>query len=189
MDRKNLALAGWTLRRLVRGKDWAVFLALALIVFDVGFYFSSVVPVQEEESRLHEEVSDLASEPNKSTVHSLAADSGNSLADLEAFYATLARPAEAPELLRKLHRSAQSHGLTLERGEYRPVPDPGGKLTRYQILLPTRGSYQEVRRFLAQAGREIPGLSLDGIGFQRDKIGDDALKAQMKFTLFLSVQG
>ncbi|MEQ1880743.1 MAG: hypothetical protein ABL878_07190 [Burkholderiales bacterium] len=189
MDRKNLALVGWMLRRLARGKDWTVFLALALIVFDVGFYFSSVAPVRQEASRLHEEVSNLASAPNRPTVHALAVDSGDSLADLAAFYATLARPAEAPELLRKLHRSAQAHGLTLERGEYRPVPDPGGKLTRYQILLPTRGSYQEVRRFLAKAGREIPGLSLDGVGFQRDKIGDGALRAQMKFTLFLSVQG
>jgi hypothetical protein len=189
MDRQNLALVNWTLRRLVRGKDWAVFLALALMAFDAGFYFSSVLPVQQEAARLRDQVSTQASESKKLAAHVSAVDAGNPLADLAAFYAALARPAEAPELLRKLHRLAQAHGLTLERGEYRPVPDPGGKFTRYQILLPTRGSYQEVRRFLAQAGRDIPGLSLDGVGFQRDKIGDGALKAQMKFTLFLRVQG
>ena len=164
-------------------------LALALIAFDIGYYFSSVVPVEKEASRLRQEVSNLASDAKRPPESVPVTDTANSLADLAAFYAALARPAEAPELLRRLHRSAQAHGLTLERGEYRPVADPGGKLTRYQILLPTRGSYQEVRRFLAQAGHDIPGLSLDGIGFQRDKIGDGILKAQMKFTLFLSAQG
>jgi hypothetical protein len=189
MDRQNLARVNWTLRRLARGRDWTVFLALALVAFDVGFYFSSVLPVRQEASRLRVEVSKPASEPKGPTVHVSTMDTGNPQTDLASFYATLARPVDAPELLQRLHRSAQANGLTLERGDYRPLPDPGGKLTRYQILLPTRGSYQELRGFLAQAGREIPGLSLDGIGFQRDKIGDGALKAQLKFTLFLSVQG
>jgi hypothetical protein len=73
----------------------------------------------------------------------------------------------------------------LDQAEYRPLPDPEGRLTRYQILLPAKGTYPEVRRFLVQAGSEIPGLAVDGISFQRQQIGDSALEAQIKLTLFL----
>jgi len=188
MDRKNLELTGWRLRRLARGLHWSTVLALGLVAFDVTFYYSTVAPVMQEQTRLRSEASKLHAALEGSPVRDASAP-GDPEADLAAFYAALARPANAPELLRRLHRTAQAHGLRLEQGEYRPLADPGGKLTRYQILLPATGTYPEVRRFLTQAGREIPGLSLDGISFQRQKIGDEALQAQIKFTLFLSMQG
>ena len=188
MDRKNLELTGWRLRRLARGLHWTMVLALGLVAFDVAFHYSAVGPVLQERTRLRAEAAKLHAALNDSPVRDATAP-GDPGADLAAFYAALARPANAPDLLRRLHRTAQANGLRLEHGEYRPLADPGGKLTRYQILLPAKGTYPEVRRFLAQAGREIPGLSLDGISFQRQKIGDEALQTQIKFTLFLSMQG
>jgi len=188
MDGKNLELTGWRLRRLARGLNLSMVLALGLVAFDVAFYYSTVAPVLQERTRLRTEASKLYAALERSPAREATAPRDPE-ADLAAFYAALARPANAPELLRRLHRTARAHGLRLEQGEYRPLPDPGGKLTRYQILLPAKGTYPEVRRFLAQAGREIPGLSLDGISFQRQKIGDEELQSQIKFTLFLSMQG
>jgi hypothetical protein len=188
MDRKKIELTSWRLRRLARGLNLTMVLALGLAAFDVPFYYSAVAPVLQERTRLRAEASKLHATLEGSPAREASAPRDPE-ADLAAFYAALARPANAPELLRRLHRAAQTHGLRLEQGEYRPLADPGGKLTRYQILLPAKGTYPEVRRFLAQAGREIPGLSLDGISFQRQKIGDEALQAQIKFTLFLSMQG
>lgn len=173
---------------MARGLNLTMVLALGLVAFDVPFYYSAVAPVLQERTRLRAEASKLHATLEGSPAREASAPRDPE-ADLAAFYAALARPANAPELLRRLHRAAQTHGLRLEQGEYRPLADPGGKLTRYQILLPAKGTYPEVRRFLAQAGREIPGLSLDGISFQRQKIGDEALQAQIKFTLFLSMQG
>jgi hypothetical protein len=188
MDRENLKLTGWRLRRLARGLHWSTVLALGLVAFDVTFHYSAVAPLLQERTRLRAEAAKLHAVVNASPVRD-ATTPGDPELDLAAFYAALASPANAPELLRRLHLTAQAHGLRLEHGEYRPLADPGGKLTRYQILLPAKGTYPEVRRFLTQAGREIPGLSLDGISFQRQKIGDEALQAQIKFTLFLSTQG
>jgi len=91
-------------------------------------------------------------------------------------------------MLRRLHLNAEDQGLVLLQAEYRPVPDSEGKLVRYQILLPAKGTYPEIRRFLSQASRELPGLAIDGINFQRQQIGDAVLEAQIKLTLFLSTQ-
>jgi Type II secretion system (T2SS), protein M subtype b len=105
--------------------------------------------------------------------------------ELAEFYAALENPANAPDLLRRLHRAARDQGLRLDQAEYRPLPDPEGKLTRYQILLPAKGTYPEIRRFLVQAGGNLPGLAVDSISFQRQQIGDPVVEAQIKMTLFL----
>ena len=175
---------GWRLRRFLRGLTWPMVAALGLAAFDAVFYLSAVAPLQQQLTQLRAEASALLAGLEKATgPTALPRDPG---ADLAEFYAALAQPASAPELLRRLHRAAKAQGLKLEQAEYRPVPDPGGRLTRYQIVLPARGTYLEMRRFLAQAGREVPGLSLDGISFQRQNIGDELLEAQIRFTLFLA---
>lgn len=163
-------------------------LALGLAAFDLAFYYSTVAPALQERTRLYAEASSQRAAPAASPAHETD-DSRDPAADLAAFYAALARPENTPELIRRLHRTARAHGLRIDKGEYRPLPDAGGKFTRYQILLPVEGAYPQVRKFVAQAGREIPGLSLDGITFQRQRIGDQALQSQIKFTLFVSMQG
>ena len=56
---------------------------------------------------------------------------------------------------------------------------------RYQIVLPVKGSYLQVRRFLAQAMRDTPGLALEGISFQRQEGDAPVLEAQLRLTVYL----
>lgn len=187
MDADTVALVTWRMRRLVRSLNWTAALALALAAFDVAFYFSAVAPTMLAGQGLRAHASDLRATAAREPDH--AARRHDPQAELDAFYAALAQPAHVPDLLRRLHRVAANQGLVVEQGEYRPLPDPSGKLTRYQILLPARGTYPEVRRFIAQASRELPALALDGIAFQRQQIGDEIVETQIKFTLFVQVQG
>lgn len=183
MDGKALALVNWRLRRLVRGISWPGALAVGLLAFEAVFHYSAMAPALERQAKLRNEFA-LASQTSiRSRVH--AGQVADPRTELEAFYAALAQPSSAPDLLRRLHRAARDQGLTLEQAEYRPLPDPEGKLTRYQILLPAKGTYPEVRRFLVQASGDVPGLAVDGVNFQRQQIGDPVVEAQIKLTLFL----
>jgi len=56
---------------------------------------------------------------------------------------------------------------------------------RYQVVLPVKGSYPQVKRFLAQAMHDTPGLALDAISMQRDQGGSPALEVQLRFTVFM----
>ncbi len=183
MAAANLALVTWRLRRLGRGLDWTMTLALGLVAFNLAFYFSAVAPAVSQTSNLRAEVAQLR--VTAAQVAGKAVAPSDPVADLGAFYSALARPAQVPDLLRRLHRAAADQGLLVEQGEYRPLPDPDGRLVRYQILLPAKGTYPEVRRFLAQASRALPALALDGVAFQRQQIGDEMLEAQIKLTLFV----
>jgi Tfp pilus assembly protein PilO len=109
-------------------------------------------------------------------------------AELDTFYSALARPADAADLLRRMHRAAREQGLTLDQANYRPVADTEGKFTRYQILLPAKGSYPEIRRFLVQVSADMPGLAVDSVNFQRQQVGDTQVDAQIRLTLFLGTQ-
>jgi hypothetical protein len=42
-----------------------------------------------------------------------------------------------------------------------------------------------MRKFLSKALADIPNISLDSVEFQRQKISDTTLEAQVKMTLFL----
>jgi hypothetical protein len=183
MDRKDVGLVIWRLRRLTRAISWPAALAAGLLAFEAAFHFSAVAPVLDEQAKLRSEVVSLSQASAYSGSH--ANPVSDPRIELAEFYAALAQPASSPDLLRRLHRVARDQGLTLDQAEYRPLPDPEGKLTRYQILLPAKGTYPEVRRFLVQASSDLPGLSIDGISFQRQQIGDPVVEAQIRMTLFL----
>jgi hypothetical protein len=183
MDGKDAGLVIWRLRRLARAISWPAALAVGLFAFEAAFHFSAMAPVLEQQAKLRSEVVLLSQASAQSRGHATAISEPH--AELAEFYAALAQPASAPDLLRRLHRAARDQGLTLDQAEYRPLPDPEGKLTRYLILLPAKGTFPEVRRFLVQASGDVPGLAVDSINFQRQQIGDPVVEAQIRLTLFL----
>lgn len=186
MDASALTHLNWRLRGLTRGLDWTLVAALALIAFNVAFYFSAVGPSMAHTEQLRAQAAQLHADRERPPGTVAPRDPRMELAD---FYGALAPRERVPDLLRRLHQIASAQGLAVEQADYRPVPDPSGRLTRYQLTLPAKGTYPEVRRFLAHAGRELPGLALDGVAFQRQLAGDELLEAQVKLTLFIDAAG
>lgn len=186
MDAGAFAHVTWRLRGLARGLDWTLVAAFALIAFNVALYFSVVGPSMVHTEQLRAQATQLRTERERQPGGTKARDPRAELAD---FYGALAPRERVPDLLRRLHQIASVQGLAVEQADYRPVPDPGGRLTRYQVTLPAKGTYPEVRRFLAHAGRELPGLALDGVAFQRQLAGDELVEAQVKLTLFVDAPG
>ena len=72
----------------------------------------------------------------------------------------------------------------LEQGDYRLASGKGDKIERYQITLPVRGSYAQIRKFIGRLLADLPTASLDGVSFQRQKISDPQVESQIKFTLY-----
>jgi Tfp pilus assembly protein PilO len=55
---------------------------------------------------------------------------------------------QASELIERLYHLASAERISLARGEYALGIDPKTQLARYQIVLPVRGSYPQIRGFL-----------------------------------------
>ncbi|WAC00383.1 type 4a pilus biogenesis protein PilO [Pseudomonas putida] len=93
---------------------------------------------------------------------------------------------EASELIERLYRLASAERISLARGEYALGIDPKTQLARYQIVLPVRGSYPQIRGFVRGLLGQLPTLVLEDMELQRKRIGDSELNGRLRMTLYLS---
>ena len=104
---------------------------------------------------------------------------------LEAFKASFMR-GDLEGQLKELNESGKTTGLTFKRIEYRMLEERRSGLKQYQITMPVTSTYPSIRRFTSLALATMPGLSLDHVHFQRRKIGESAIDAELRFTLFVA---
>ena len=160
---------------------WPGVVGLGLLVSIAGFHVSTLAPQQLRLEALREENIQLRQRAKTS-----ASDAPQGPAEkLAAFYAFFPPSKSLPDLLERIFASAKRQSLALEHGEYRALKDSVGGLTRYQVTLPVRGSYPQIRKFVDAALAEVPALSLDSIQFERRKIGDATVDAKLKLVVFL----
>jgi hypothetical protein len=105
--------------------------------------------------------------------------------NLEAFYAALGPRRYAEQQVKTLFTLAGKNGLSLSQGEYKTGYDRNARVTTYQVNLPVKGSYGAIWQFAMGALRDIPFASLDDISFRRESIGDPAVEARLRLTLYL----
>jgi len=158
-------------------------LGLGLLVFVAAFSFSTL---RSEQMRLDNLRQQAAKAREQRAAQADAPAGPITPADrLAAFYGFFPQPAALPDLLQKVFVAAKGQGLQLEHGEYRVLADNAGGLTQFQVTLPLHGSYPQIRKFLDEAMAQIPALSLDSIQFDRQKVGDATVDANVKLALFL----
>ena len=167
----------------VASLGWPGILGLGLLVFVCGFYFSTL---PAEQSRLDDLRQQIAKAREQRAAPANDAGAPTSPADkLAAFYGFFPRPTDLPDLLGKVFAAGKGQGLQLERGEYRVVRDTAGGLTQFQLTLPVRGTYPQIRKFVDGAMAEVSTLSLDSIQFDRQKVGDPNVDAKVKLIVYL----
>jgi hypothetical protein len=155
---------------------------LGLLVFGCAFYASSVVPARDELARLAARAARAGSAPEQPDAHGAVA---SSIERLKLFERRFPAFTDTPGLVLKLHAIAAANGIVLETGEYRLVRDRDSNIARYEITLPLKCSYPQVRLFLAQLLDEVPALSLDEISIKRDSVGARSSETRARLTAYL----
>jgi hypothetical protein len=154
--------------------------AIGVGLFCAVAWLSAVVPLQERRAAASARLAQHNASPPGAPQQVLQADLG-----LEAFYAFFGRGKTGSDWLEALHGLARESGLDLLQGNYRYSQQQGERLARYEITLPARGSYAQIRRFLAAVLNEVPVASLDQVAFEKKRVGDAQIEAQLRLTLFL----
>jgi hypothetical protein len=108
--------------------------------------------------------------------------------NLALFYDTLGERRYAEQQVKTLFGLASKAGLVLSQGEYKGAFDQNGRFHTYQVNLPVKGSYGAIWRFGMLALGAIPFASLDEISFRRESIGEPAVEARVRLTLYLADQ-
>lgn len=102
------------------------------------------------------------------------------------FHDALPEQRAATAAIDRIYAAAEQEKLSLARGEYSLVIEPATGLAQYQILLPVRGTYPQIRRFVGTALDAVPALGLEDLSLQRKKIGDAQVDARLRMTLHLA---
>ncbi|WP_433740000.1 GspMb/PilO family protein [Pseudomonas putida] len=105
---------------------------------------------------------------------------------LDDFRSKLPSQPQATVAIDKIYALAAQERITLSRGEYSLGVDPKTHLARYQILLPVRGSYPQLRRFMHALLGQLPAVVVEDLELQRKKIADTDLTGRIRMTLYLS---
>ena len=147
--------------------------SLALLGLALAFSFLAVKPLQERSRLLASRVSPEAS-----------GEADAKVAELYRFLGAGEGGKEqtATDWLAKLYGIGRATGIELQSARY-ATPPAGGRIARYEIVLPVSGSYAQIRDFLNRALAEIPALSLDQMTLRRDGRNDAALHAELRLTL------
>ncbi|MGH8381918.1 type 4a pilus biogenesis protein PilO [Pseudomonas sp.] len=106
--------------------------------------------------------------------------------ELEDFHKQLPAQPQATVAIDRIYSLAKAEHISLARGEYALGVDPKTQLARYQVLLPVRGSYPQIRRFIHALLGQLPALVLEDVDLQRKQIGDSELTGRLRMTLYLS---
>jgi|SRR4051812_17518182 hypothetical protein len=117
-----------------------------------------------------------------SRIHPEAASSAD--AKVAAVYRFLKKEESPTDWLAKLYGIGRATGIDLQSASY-TTEQAGGRIARYQIVLPVAGSYSQLRDFLKRASAEIPVMSLDQVTLKRDNREDGAVRAELRLTLHM----
>jgi hypothetical protein len=156
-------------------------LAAGLLVFMAVFYLSALRPEQARLDELRRQVASV----QHGNAPAAAERSRSASETLGEFYGSFPAPANLPDLLGKVFAAADQQRVSLDQGEYRVVKDSAGALAQFHVVLPVRGTYPQVRKFLAEALAGVPTMSLDSIQFERQKVGDSTVEAKIKFIVYM----
>lgn len=178
------ARLSWAFAGVLHRIGWLGIAGVALILLGIAtLLFSSLhlEPVVERDREgLAQALADTRSRPRPITEERQSPG-----ARLEQFYGDFPVVADIPATLGTLVTLAAANGLALEQGQYRLGAEPAGSLLRYEMKLPVRGSYRQIRGFVEAVLVEVPSYALDGIEFKREAVRDTALDAVLDFSLYV----
>jgi len=180
---------GWLelLRREIGRLGAAGVVGIGLLVFAVSFYLSAHRTARTELAALRAEAQQL--DERLRTGGSLSRRTMGPAEQLATFYAFFPEEASTPQWLGRIFTAAAAKGITLESGEYKLERNPGDRLARYQILLPMKGSYAQIRGFVAEVLATVPAAVLREVNLRRENAQSTRLDARVRFTLYLGAAG
>lgn len=181
----------WVVRRELARFTWRGFVGAALIVLALGFAVATLVPAKQRAAQLKADVGEL-----RARLRSVGEGGTGSAAlpapratQLENFYAFFPNLETLPDWVGRIHTAAARNGLTLESGDYLLERRKEQALVQYQVSLPVRGSYAQIRGFVAEVLEKVPAAALEDIVLKRESIGAPALEARIRWVIYLAGEG
>ncbi|MDH4259666.1 MAG: type 4a pilus biogenesis protein PilO [Gammaproteobacteria bacterium] len=151
-------------------------IGLLLLTASGVLFVSTVLPLTRSVAILEVEAARLeaAARSGTATIRSPSAQ-------YDAFVKRLPTQPELPAILTVVVNQATDAGLELVSGRYEFTPAKSGKIARYRLAFPVRGSYPQLRRFIDGTLGAVPAVALEGLRLERASVEEEVLDADLRF--------
>jgi len=163
-------------------------IGLGLIVVASIYFFSALLPQESDLQKLREraetlQMQELAKHNQNET------EGGKKLSSdqaLQVFYDFFPRIDSSPFWIRELVQLAKKHNVELNSSEYRLVSENDARLVRYEMILPVKGRYPQIRAFMSAALQAVPAMAISAIAIKRENVTSDRLEVRLEINLYLN---
>jgi hypothetical protein len=181
MPIKLFRRVNWHLRQGANRLGFAGIAGLVVLALCAMLQLATVQP-------MHRQLAELQARARANPPAQIRAKPEDAVAHLQkqltAFYQFFPERGDMAGQVDNLFAAAKRYHLVLENGSYALTRGDAHKLARCEVQLPIKGSYLQTRKFLADVLLDMPNVALDTINFQRSKISDASVDAQIKLTLY-----
>ena len=176
----------WTASRWVKELGLPGMAGIFLVVFSLAGFLSIVFI---EHSRLDQLTQEVVVEQKRLDMSRLTpeGDAQSSGAQLHAFYKFFPPRQKAPNLFKAIYGAAHDESISLAQGEYKYSLGKAGRVGVYEVNLPVKGSYIQIRKFIVKVLNSVPSAALEEVSFKRETVGKADLEAKIRFSIYLSV--
>ncbi len=163
-------------------------IGIGLLGVTTIYFFSAVLPLESDLHKLKERAEMLQTQAQSNQAPG-DAESGKKMSSdqaLQAFYDFFPRIDSSPFWIRELVRIAKKQNVELSSSEYRLVNENDARLARYEMILPVRGNYTQIRAFIADALETVPAMAISAIAIKRENVTSDKLEMRLEINLYLN---
>jgi Tfp pilus assembly protein PilO len=143
-------------------------------------WLGTLLPLRQSVAELRDDVGRL-----EAAARSGGGANGSIAGQASALIRKLPTRTELPGVLTAVVSQATAAGLELGRGDYEFMLAKSGRIHRYRLAFPVRGTYPQVRKFVDGTLAALPAVALEGLKLERDDIGDPQLEADLRFAVMV----
>jgi Type II secretion system (T2SS), protein M subtype b len=166
-----------SVRRTLRRAGRAGWTGLALLVAAAVLAVADNALITQQRAELAIERAQLVS------IADVASTTGS--APLLGFFAGFPPSQNLPRILSRIYEFSDSHGLNVERTEYRRVDEAGVPLVRVSLQLPVQGDFSALYAWLNEMLSVMPELGLESLIVRREDSGSEQVNAEVRLVVFV----
>jgi len=157
-------------------------IGIGMLFFAAMYFVSAGLPARDRAVELRQEIrtAERLGRPE-------ASRGGDLESDLATFYTFFAASRSVPAALQKVDAAVSSSGLAFEAAQYRLSREGGLRLARYEVTLPLRGTYGQVRSFVAALLDEMPQAAIDDVVIKRESADATVIEARLRLSIYLNL--
>lgn len=159
-------------------------IGIGLLVVAIIFFLLAVLPQEAKLDELKQLVENIQIPVNQLSSDESTRKIGGDQA-LQIYYDFFPRIDSSPFWIRELVKIAKKQGVEINSSDYRLVHEQGVRLARYEMILPVRGRYKQIRAFMAEALEAIPAMAVTGMVIKREHVQTEQLDVRLEIDLYL----